>query len=93
MVGSWLVVDCGWLVVGGWWSVVGVREEEAESRAETRARKTHRQSVPHLPRKSDRHSCGDPATSGRTSDPLESSKYRACHANARAYRAAVTIGW
>ena len=37
--------------------------------------------VPRLPRKSHRQSCGDQATSGRTSDPLESTKYRACHAN------------
>ena len=34
-----------------------------------------------LPRKSHRHSCGDQATPGRTSDPLESTKYRACYAN------------
>ena len=37
--------------------------------------------VPRLPRKSHWQRRGDPATSGRTSDPLESSKHRACHAN------------
>ena len=37
--------------------------------------------VPRLPRKSHRQSCGDKATPGRTSDPLESTKHRACYAN------------
>ena len=34
-----------------------------------------------LPRNSQQHSGGDPATPGRTSDPLESTKCCACHAN------------
>ena len=45
------------------------------------------QQVPHLPRKSHRHSGGDQWTPGRTSDPLR----RTCHANATG-RAAETKG-
>ena len=37
--------------------------------------------APRLPRKSHQQSCSDQATPGRTSDPLESAKDRACHAN------------
>ena len=37
--------------------------------------------VPRLPRKSHRQGCGDTATPGRTSNPLQSTKSRACHAN------------
>ena len=38
--------------------------------------------VPRLPRKSHRQSSGDQGTPGRTSDPLQSTKCRACHAKA-----------
>ena len=38
--------------------------------------------VPRLPRKSHRQSGGDQGTPGRTSDPLQSTKCRACHAKA-----------
>ena len=38
--------------------------------------------APHLPRKSHRQSGGDQGTPGRTSDPLQSTKSRTCHAKA-----------
>ena len=47
--------------------------------------------VPRLPRNSHRQSGGDQGTPGRTSDPLQSTKCRACHAKATG-RAAETKG-
>ena len=61
----------------------------ADARAYIRPLAEHQ--LPRLPRKSHRQSGGDQGTPGRTSNPLQSTKCRACHAKATG-RAAETKG-
>ena len=56
---NWWLVGDNGLVAIGWWQCVGGNWQQ----------------VPRLPCKSHRQGCGDPATSGGTSDPLESSRH------------------
>ena len=65
------------------------RRRHRDARAYIRPLGEHQ--VPRLPRKSHRQSGGDQWTPGRTSDPLQSTKWRTCHAKATG-RAAETKG-
>ena len=65
------------------------RRRPRDARAYIRPLAEHQ--LPRLPRKSHRQSGGDQGTPGRTSNPLQSTKCRACHAKATG-RAAETKG-
>ena len=71
-IGWWQLVGDSWLVAIGWWQLVG------GSPGVHQVLRLPRKSQ-HLQRNSQRHSGGDPAAPGRTSDPLECTKCCACH--------------